>query len=107
MSTNASIIVYKNRTNIITVNLGMDITDADITSEIRTQQSVDAPLIAEWTVNVEDAETGEITLTLDNGLVSDISQRTGYMDIKRVVDDEPYPVFAEPLEVEFRGVVTA
>lgn len=107
MSNSNKIVVHKNRTNVITCNLGMNITGDTITSEIRTQPEHDAPLIVPWTVAVITAATGELTLTIDNGLLTDIPHRTGYMDIKRLTGGEPVSVFDEPLEVEFRGTVTA
>jgi len=107
MSNNNKIVVHKNRTNVVTCNLGINITGDTITSEIRTQPEHDAPLIVPWTVAVITASTGEITLTIDNGALTDVPHRTGFMDIKRVTGGEPITVFDEPLEVEFRGTVTA
>lgn len=101
------IVIYKSRTNVITVNLGINITGETITSEIRTQPEVDAPLVATFTVGVVDAATGELTLTLDNTVTEGITVDFGYMDLKRVSGGEPLPVFDRPLEVRFRGVVTA
>jgi hypothetical protein len=101
------VIVYKNRTNTIPVNLGIDITGDTITSEIRVEEDHTSELIATWTVTVDDAATGLITLTLDNSLTDEIEVDSGYMDIKRVTGGEPVPVFDRPLQVVFQGTVTA
>lgn len=101
------VIVHKSRTNIIEVHLGYDVSGDTITSEIRSQPSLDAPLIATWNVAfLTDGRDGKLRLTLDNAVVADIAANSGYMDMKRVVDGEPFAVFDEPLEVTFRGVVT-
>lgn len=107
MSNNNKIVVQKNRTNVISVNLGVNVTGDTITSEIRTQPDQSSVLIVPWTVTVVNALTGELTLTIDNGLLTDVPHRQGYMDLKRVTGGEPISVFDEPLEVEFRGTVTA
>lgn len=101
------IVIHKDRTNVIQVNLGYDVTGDTLTSEIRTQPEVDSPLVATFVVAVIDDETGELTLTLDNSAAASVTVDFGYMDIKRVSGGEPLPVFDRPLEVKFRGVVTA
>lgn len=99
-----TIIVYKGRTNIITVSLGFDVSDDVITSEIRTQSGV---LIATWTVVFDgDGTDGELILTLDNTVTNGITYPTGLMDLKRMQSGEPVSVFDEALEVEFREIVT-
>lgn len=104
----SAIIVHKNRTNIITVGLGYDVSADTITSEIRAQPEVDSPLLATWTVAfATDGEDGELVLTLDDTVTAQISATSGFMDIKRVTGSEPVPVFDKPLEVIFRGTVTA
>jgi hypothetical protein len=100
------LVIHKSRTNVITVNLGIDVTGETLTSEIRTQPEVDAPLVATFVVAVIDADTGELTLTLDNTAAGSVTVDFGYMDIKRVSGGEPLSVFDRPLEVRFRGVVT-
>lgn len=98
------IIVYKDRTNIITVSLGIDVSGDTITSEIRTASG---ELIATWTVVFDgDGTDGELVLTIDNTLAATIEYATGLMDIKRVSGGEPLPVFEKALEVEFRESVT-
>lgn len=102
------IVVHKGRTNVITVNLGVDVSLDQLTSEIRTGPNQDTPLIAAWdVVFATDGEDGELILTLDDVITSQIKATSGYMDIKRVSNTEPIPVFDRPLEVIFRGTVTA
>lgn len=103
---NDTLVVYKNRTNIITVSLGIDVSGDTITSEIRTPTGV---LIATWDVVFDsDGTDGELILTLDNSDVesADIGYSSGLMDLKRVSGGEPYVIFDKSLEVEFREVVT-
>jgi hypothetical protein len=102
------VIVHKGRTNTVRVNLGIDVSADIITSEIRSEPDVAAPLIATWTVDfVNDGTDGELLLTLDDGDTKDITANSGFMDLKRVTQGEPVPVFDTPLEVVFRGTVTA
>lgn len=98
------IVVHKNRTNIITVSLGIDVSDDTITSEIRTDSGT---LIATWTVTFgSDGTDGELILTLDDSVTGAITYPVGLMDLKRVSNGEPFPVFDKPLEVEFRETIT-
>lgn len=99
-----TIVVYKGRTNIVTVNLGIDVSSDTITSEIRTASGT---LIATWTVAFDgDGTDGELILTLDNSVTSAITYPSGLMDLKRMMGGEPVSVFDESLEVEFREIVT-
>lgn len=103
MSNNV-VVVHKGRTNILNVALGIDVSLDTITSEIR---SASGALIATWTVTFDgDGTNGDIKLTLDNSVTSAITYATGLMDIKRVTNGEPLPVFDRPLEVEFRETIT-
>jgi hypothetical protein len=98
------VIVYKGRTNIIGVSLGFDASSDVITSEIRTESGA---LIATWAVTFDgDGTDGELVLTLDNSATGNIQYTSGKMDLKRMLGSEPVSVFDEPLEVEFRNVVT-
>jgi hypothetical protein len=98
------IVVHKNRVNIITVSLGIDVSGDTITSEIRSEPDSDSPLIAAWDVTFDtDGADGELVLTMQE---IEITANSGYMDIKRVTGGNPIPVFDRPLEVEFRGTVT-
>jgi outer membrane translocation and assembly module TamA len=99
-----AIVVYKKRTNVITVSMGIDVSADQITSEIRTESGA---LIATWHVTFDsDGKDGELILRLDDSETSGIEYEKGLMDIKRVTGGEPVPVFEMPLEVEFRKSVT-
>lgn len=101
------VIVHKNRTNTITIDLGFDVSADVITSQIRAEQDPTSALIATWVVGfVTDGTDGLLTLTLDNS-VTEITVDSGYMDLKRVSGGEPLAVFDKPLEVSFQGTVTA
>jgi hypothetical protein len=102
------IIVYKNRTNYLSVNVGFDVSADTITSQIRSEPAVGAPLIAEWTVTKPNGGAdGELLLTLDDAITAEIAANSGYMDLKRVSGSEPLPVFDGAIEVLFKGTVTA
>lgn len=101
------VIVYKGRTVIIPVSLGFNVSDDIITSQIRIEKDSESELIAEWDVSFEtDGTDGEIILTLDNSITTEIVQSIGYMDLKRVSGGEPLQIFDEPLEVFFENVIT-
>jgi hypothetical protein len=101
------VIVHKGRTNTVRVNLGIDVSADDITSEIRSEPDVEAPLIATWVVSfVNDGTDGQLLLTLDDIDTVSIKENSGYMDLKRITNGEPVPVFDKPLEVQFRATVT-
>jgi len=105
MSNTGAVIVYKDRTNIVTLSMGIDVSGDVVTSEIRDSAGV---LIATWGVAFDnDGTDGELILTLDNAVTSTITATNGVMDVKRVSAGEPLPVFDMPLEVEFRESVTA
>lgn len=102
-----SLIVHKSRTNVISVGLGMDVSADTITSEIRAEPNQESDLLATWQVSfATDGVDGELILTLDNAETDDVAIGTGYMDLKRVVNGEPLPVFDKPLQVTFRETVT-
>jgi hypothetical protein len=99
-----TLVVYKNRRNVVPVSLGVNLSTDTITSEIRTLSGV---LIATWSVTFDgDGTDGELVLTLDDSALSSIPYTIGLMDLKRVSAGEPLPVFDKPLEVEFREAVT-
>lgn len=99
------LVVYKDRTNIVPVSLGIDVSGDTITSEIRTESGT---LIATWGVVFDsDGTDGELILTLDDSAVSSIAYPSGLMDLKRSSSGEPLAVFDKPIEVEFRESVTA
>lgn len=102
------IIVHKGRTNVVKVSLGIDVSVDTITSEIRSEPHQDGSLIATWDVSFDtDGTDGELILTLDDLITTSITATNGYMDLKRITGSEPVPVFDKPIEVEFRGTVTA
>lgn len=102
------IVVWKNRVNIITVEVGFDISNEEWTSQIRSEPKADAPLLAEWSVAFEnDGTDGRLLLTLTDVVTAQITADSGFMDFRRKVAFG-YPVAAidKPLEVIFRGSVT-
>ena len=101
------VIVHKGRTNTLEIRLGYDATGDVFASEIRTQPTMDAHLIAAWSINTANIADGILLLTLDDSITSAIAEVSGYMDLKRVSGGQPIPVFDKPLEVLFRGSVTA
>ncbi len=101
------IVVFKKRTNILTVSLGSDVSGDTFASEIREKALNDSPLVATWTVAfATDGTDGELVLTLDDSELSAVTVKTGYMDIKRVSGGEPFAVFA-PIKVLIKDTVTA
>lgn len=101
------VIVHKGRTNTLIVNLGIDVSADTFKSEIRTEPTVESPLIATWQISwVTDGKDGQLKLLLDNSATSGIKPNSGYMDLKRTTGAEPVPVFDRPIEVTFRGTVT-
>lgn len=102
------LIVYKNRTNVVPVNLGYDVSADTITSEIRVGKNKESTLIATWSVDfLTDGTDGKLILTLDDSDLDTITQKYGYMDLKRVSGGEPLPVFKHVLKVLFEDTVTA
>jgi len=101
-----AILVYKRRTNVLRVSLGIDVSEDDFMSEIREKSTTESPLIATWSVSfLTDGTDGELVLTLDDSEVSEVSVKTGYTDIKRITGGEPVPVFP-PVKVSFLDPVT-
>jgi hypothetical protein len=101
------VIVHKNRTNVIVVKLGINVSADTLTSEIRARDTADSLLLATWAVSfVTDGTDGELRLTLDNSLTAPIKATTGFMDIKRVTGGEPISVFGRSLPVTFVETIT-
>jgi hypothetical protein len=101
-------IVYRNRTNVITVNLGEDVSADTFVSEIREDPKWTAQLIATWVVSfATNGVDGKLVLTLDDSVSQGITQSSGFMDIKRIRNGEPIPVFDRPIQILFRDTVTA
>lgn len=104
----SKVIVYKGRTNTLKISLGFDVSTDTITSEIRTEPNFNSPLIATWDVTfATNGSDGNLILTLDDIQTAQIVVDSGYMDLKRMKGIEPLAVFDRPLEVSFRGTVTA
>lgn len=105
-----AVVVHKGRTNVVIVKLGINVQADVFSSEIRSEPTQDATLLATWAVQfVTNGSDGQLKLTLDDLVTSQIKASNGFMDLKRQVGGaagEPVPVFDRPLEVEFRGTVT-
>jgi hypothetical protein len=102
------VIVYKNRSNTIIIDLGFDISGETYSSQIRSEPKQDAPLLADWQVAFfSDGTDGKLRLILTQLITGQISADSGYMDLKRVTGGVALAVFNEALKVEFRGTVTA
>jgi hypothetical protein len=103
-----AVIVHKGRTNVVEVDLGVDVSADTFTSEIRSEADIAAPLIMTWDVDfLTDGNDGMLVLTVDNLVTEQIKATSGFMDLKRMTGTEPVAVFDRPIEVEFRGSVTA
>lgn len=101
------LILHRNRTNIIRLGLGMDVSLDTITSEVKAEIDPDADPLVTFDVTFDtDGTDGELILTVDDEDVSAVTQNYGWMDLKRVSGGEPLSVFLEPLRVKFQGVVT-
>lgn len=102
------LLVYKNRTNVVQVDLGFDVSTDVLTSEIRAGKNLGSSLIATWAVSfLTDGTDGKLVLTLDDSDLDSVSEKVGYMDLKRVSAGEPLPVFANPIKVKFLESVTS
>lgn len=98
------LIVYKNRTNRVTCDLGIDVSGDTLTSEIRSESG---ELIASWVIVFDsDGTDGKLILTIDNAIAANITAETGLMDMKRMSGGEPLQAFADLIEVQFQKVVT-
>lgn len=103
----SQIIVYKNRTNVIQVSLGIDVSGDTFTSEIREKVSQNSPLIASWDVSfLTDGTDGMLVLTIDDTDLSNIEPTVGYMDVIRISSGEPLPAFKGKIRVILEETVT-
>lgn len=101
------ITVHRNRTAVHLVYLGYNPTGQNFLSQIRERRSPDSRLIATWDIDVVgDGSSGELRLSLDNGVTKEITQTVGYMDIVREVGGEPYSVIDTPILVVFLDLPT-
>jgi hypothetical protein len=104
----SKVIVHKGRTNVLAVSLGINVSADTITSQIRSEPDQNSTLLASWVVtNKTDGSDGEIILTLDDSITKFITATSGYMDLKRITGGQPVSIFDRPIEVDFRGTVTA
>jgi hypothetical protein len=107
------VIIERDRTVVLQVELWADLTASSFASEIRAEIATDSALIATWTIvesttiNSEGDTVTLLTLTLDNTTTAAITADEGWMDIKRTASSEPFKVFDNPIPVQFRGSVTA
>lgn len=102
------IVVKKGRTNVVLVSVPYNISEESFSSEIRSAPSPTSPLIATWEVTFEnDGNDGKLRLCLDDTVTGLITESQGYMDIKRVSNGEPLPLFNGFILVTFEKVVTA
>lgn len=98
--------VHKGRVTTVRVNLGIDVSDDLLTSEIRSEPNPESTLIGTWAIeNVTDGTDGQLLLTLDDE-ESVIIHTTGYMDIKRVSGGIAIPLFDKPIVVVIQETVT-
>ena len=101
------LIIHRNRTNVVPLGLGFDVSGDTITSQIRLNPGDTGDPLCEWTVTfATDGTNGELILTLTSEDLNEVTANYGYMDLKRVSGGEPLSVFLEPLKVAFKGVVT-
>lgn len=99
--------IYKNRTNIIPVNLGVDVSGDTFASEIREDRDSTSTLIASATITfATDGIDGNILVTFDDSSLSSVTTKYGYMDIKRTSNGEPLQAIT-PVKVVFKDPVTA
>lgn len=109
MSDNPKVItIHRGRTAVIPLSLGFDVSGDTFFSDVRVAPDSTSEKIAEFVVTFEtNGVDGELILTMDDAIVNTVTRSKGYMDVKRVSGGEPFAVFSEPLEVFFKGSVTA
>lgn len=99
--------VYRGRTTTLQVSLSYDVSNDTISSQIRQGRNSQSTLIVEWEVKFKtDGTDGELIFTIDDVASAGIADTSGYMDIKRLTDNEPVSVFDEPFPVVFKEVIT-
>lgn len=104
----SEVVIYRNRTNLLPVSLGTDVSGETFFSEVREKVDPTSTLLATWTVTFDtDGTDGELVLRIDNSGLTNVAKNYGWMDIKRVSGGEPMPVLFEPVRVKFQEVVTA
>lgn len=99
--------VYRGRTTKIGVALGIDVSQDEITSQIRTEAKPTSTLLAEWKVDfLTDGEDGRLVLTIDDSDSTLTNHTNGFMDLKRMSGGEPVKVTDDVIPVVFMGSVT-
>ena len=99
--------VYKNRTNVLLVRFGRDISADEFSSQIKEDKTSSSEVVVAWAPSFEtDGTDGVLRLVLSNELIATITKSIGYMDIKRMSAGEPLPVFKELIEVHFKETIT-
>lgn len=85
--------VYRDRKTTITVNLNYDVTGDTLTAQGREGQASTSTLLVTFTVVVNTANTGALTLTCLPAAIEDeaVDFLGGWMDIKRVSAGVPLP----------------
>lgn len=104
----SELLVYRDRTTVVPLSLGMNVSGDTITSEIRVGVSPTSTLLGTWDVTfVTDGSDGEVRLEITSLTEAANGVNYGYMDLKRLSSGKSLSVFRVPLRVKFQGVVTA
>lgn len=99
--------IYRGYKKQIFVALGYDVSEDDLSSQIRVTEDPESDLLATWAIGfVTDGTDGELILTLDASETNVTTHSKGYMNIKRISAGEPYVVFDGVLECVFEDVPT-
>lgn len=106
----SGVVIFRNRTTIVQVNLGFDVSADELISEVRKGKTTEDELIVAWDISfLTDGHDGKCLFKIDDSVVADVpeDQVDGWMDVKRISGGEPLPVLAKPIKAIFRDVVTA
>lgn len=99
-----NIIIQKGKTVELPVSLGFDVSKDTIVSDLRVDSDPESDLIASWVVSFEtNGEDGQLLLTMDQSVTTDISQSAGYMFLDRT-SGVPVAILVDPLPVVFNEV---
>lgn len=85
--------VYRGYANTITVNLNYDVTGETLTCQGRATKASDSTLLVTFTVVVDDASSGELTLTALPAAFTEAADTAGdgFLNIKRLSSGVPLP----------------
>lgn len=88
-----SVPVYRLYGNTITVNLNYNVTGETLSCQGRATKASDSTLLVTFTVVVDDATSGQLTLTaLPAAFTADAAEaQNGFLNIKRVSSGVPLP----------------